>query len=365
MFDAGLREAVEDIVVCGGAFFEDLQWRVASLPVRFGGLGVGTAEDASVFAFVASRAQSWGLQDHILRDCGGCVFDSDYGEALGKLQTQLSDLDIDGFYNKDTVPPKPQKILASALFSGIVKGMEVKFGLTARQKAVLECLRAPHAQDFLSVAPIDGLGQHMSAVEYRTILKYRLMIPLFTEGAPCPICHKMCLDSFGEHAVHCKDMPGFKYRHDFVRDVLFDILKRAGISAKKEAPVNFLTDPKDGRSSLRPADILIFSWVQGKHACVDLTGVSPLVGLRDQGFIVGDAARKAEAGKVVKHDRACTENQHVFVPLAFDTFGGFAPEAVRFLQRVKRVVAGTCMLPTAGNLVISRLSFAIQKGLAM
>jgi hypothetical protein len=126
--------------------------------MRYGGLGVGAAGDVSSFAFVASRAQSWGLQDHILRDCDGCEFDSDYGEALDMLRGLLPDLDIDGFYNKDTVPSKPQKILASALFSGIVKGMEAGFDLSARQKAVLESLRAPHAQDFLSVVPIEGLG---------------------------------------------------------------------------------------------------------------------------------------------------------------------------------------------------------------
>jgi hypothetical protein len=204
----------------------------------------------------------------------------------------------------------------------------------------------------------------MSAVEYRAILKYRLMIPLFPRDAPCPVCRKACLDQFGEHAVHCRDMPGFKYRHDFVRDVLFDVLKRVGISAKKEAPVNFLTDPREGRSTLRPADILVFGWERGKHACVDLTGVSPLVGLREQGFVAGEAARKAETGKITKHEKACVENQHVFIPFAFDTFGGFAPEAVRFLKRVKRVVSANCMSPNAGKFVVNRVSFAIQKGLA-
>lgn len=43
-----------------------------------------------------------------------------------------------------------------------------------------------------------------------------------------------------------------------VRDVLFDIFKRVGVSAKKEAPVNFLTDPTEGRSTFRPADIFDF-----------------------------------------------------------------------------------------------------------
>ncbi|GJR83240.1 hypothetical protein Tco_0154025 [Tanacetum coccineum] len=154
----------------------------------------------------------------------------------------------------------------------------------------------------------------MSPVEYRTILKYRLMIPLFPVDAVCPVCRKACLNSFGEHAVHCKELSGFKYRHDMVRDVLFDICRRAGISAKKEAPVNFLTDPSDGRSTLRPADVLVFGWVGGKHACVDLTGVSPL--------------------------------------------------AVELLSRVQRVMHSNVMTPRSTDVVFKRIGFAIQKGLA-
>ena len=108
------------------------------------------------------------------------------------------------------------------------------------------------------------------------------MIPLFPIDEICPVCRKACLDTFGEHAVHCGELLGFKYRHDVVRDVLFDACRRVGISVKKEAPVNFLTDPHDGRSTLTPADILVFGWIGGKHAYVDLTGVSPLVGLRSR-----------------------------------------------------------------------------------
>jgi len=48
---------------------------------------------------------------------------------------------------------------------------------------------------------------------------------------------------FGEHAVYCKELLSFKYRHDLVRDALFDIFKWAVVSLKKEAHVNFLFDP--------------------------------------------------------------------------------------------------------------------------
>ncbi|GKC21173.1 hypothetical protein Tco_1023323 [Tanacetum coccineum] len=212
----------------------------------------------------------------------------------------------------------------------IVKSLEVSFDLSPRQKAVVECLRAPRAQNFLTIIPIEGLGQHISALEYRTILKYRLMIPL----------------------------------HDLVRDVLYDVLKRAGISSKKEAPMNFLTGPLKGRSTLRPADILVFGWAGGKHACVDLTGVSPLVGLRDNEFVAGQAALKAESSKVAKHEKACLENQHVFIPFAFDTFGFPAPEADEFLTRVQRVVQSNFSTPKTQNFIFRRIGFAIQKGVA-
>nr|GEW84279.1 auxilin-like protein [Tanacetum cinerariifolium] len=70
-----------------------------------------------------------------------------------------------------------------------------------------------------------------------------------------------------------------KYRYDMVRDVVFDICRHSGISTKKEAPVNYLTDSSDRKSTLRPTDVLVFGWVRGKHACVDLNGVYPLVRL--------------------------------------------------------------------------------------
>ncbi|GJX70528.1 hypothetical protein Tco_0307699 [Tanacetum coccineum] len=133
---------------------------------------------------------------------------------------------------------------------------------------------------------------------------------------------------------------------------------------RKEAPVNFLTDPLEGRSTLRPADILVFGWAGGKHACVDLTGVSPLVGLRDNGFVAGQAALKAESSKVAKHEKACLENQHVFIPFAFDTFGFLAPEAEEFLNRVQRVVQSNFSTPKTQNFIFSRIGFAIQKGVA-
>ncbi|MFS7924551.1 hypothetical protein Hanom_Chr03g00273931 [Helianthus anomalus] len=121
-------------------------------------------------------------------------------------------------------------------------------------------------------------------------------------------------------------------------------------------------NPSEGRSTLRP-NVLVFGWEGGKHACVDLTGVSPLAGFPKNGFVAGQAVLKAESKKVEKHVKACEDNQHAFVPLAFDTFGSLASEAVRFLSRVQRVVHSNFSTPQGRGFVFSRLGFSIQKGM--
>ena len=45
------------------------------------------------------------------------------------------------------------------------------------------------------------------------------------------------------------------------------------------------------------------------------------MGLSSRGFTAGQSTLKAASCKVTKHEKACIENQHVFIPFAFDTFG--------------------------------------------
>ncbi|MFS7901567.1 hypothetical protein Hanom_Chr01g00001211 [Helianthus anomalus] len=86
--------------------------------------------------------------------------------------------------------------------------------------------------------------------------------------------------------------------------------------------------------------------------------------IKENGFVAGQAARKAESKKVDKHAKACAENQHVFVPFAFDTFGSLAPEAIQFLTRVQRVIHNNCSAQRGRDFVFGILGFAIQKGVA-
>jgi hypothetical protein len=95
-----------------------------------------------------------------------------------------------------------------------------------------------------------------------------------------------------------------------------------------------------------------------------MIGVSPIMGLTTEDFTVGQAAIKAASSKVVKHERACFENQHVFISFKFDTFDFLAPKAVNVLKRVQRVMHSNAVSPRSQGVVFKRINFAIQKRLA-
>ncbi|GJX08356.1 hypothetical protein Tco_0196288 [Tanacetum coccineum] len=180
------------------------------------------------------------------------------------------------FVTTCTSAPQMMKNLAKCYFGVIEKDLVSKYSLSPRHVSILSCIRAPHAQDFLFTIPIDGLGQRMNHRQFHSVLCYRLSVPMFFEGSLCPSCNAHRMDQWGAHAVDCSSEVGVKFRHNLVRDILVDICSKVGIMVRKEAPMGFLSD--DGKD-LRPSDLLLFNWLQGKDACLDVTCISPFAGM--------------------------------------------------------------------------------------
>lgn len=79
---------------------------------------------------------------------------------------------------------------------------------------------------------------------------------------------------------------------------------------------------------------MMYRWIGGKHACVDLTEVSPLVGLEVRTFTVRQAALKVASSKVAKHEKSCFENQYALILFDFDTFSFLALESKRSCKTI-------------------------------
>jgi hypothetical protein len=84
------------------------------------------------------------------------------------------------------------------------------------------------------------------------------------------------------------------------------------------------------------------------------------VGLGD--FIVERTALKSASSKMVKYDKVCTDNQHVFILFVFNIFGFLAPKVVNLLKKVQNVLHSNVVSSRSMNVVFQRFDFAIQKG---
>ncbi|KAL8132720.1 hypothetical protein AgCh_008265 [Apium graveolens] len=272
-FDQDLRISLERIVTGSGPGFWDWQWRLATLPIKLGGLGILCVGDVIRYAFLASRLQTSALQTQILSSSGITLCGSSFQCALDDFSALCG---VNALSDATSSPaPKLMKSLAKIYFDIIETSLASHYVPSSRQISILSCIHAPHVQDFLFTIPIDGLGQKMNQRQFRAVLCYRFAIPLFTEGTLCPSYNVHRMDQWGDHAVHCSSDVGVKFRHNLVRDILVDICSKVSVPVFKEAPLGFLSD---AGQELRPSDLLLFNWSQGKDACLDVTDISPFAG---------------------------------------------------------------------------------------
>ena len=108
-------------------------------------------------------------------------------------------------------------------------------------------------------------------------------------------------------------------RHDRVRDRIFAACSTANLAPVCEQKILI----RDNNS--RPGDIYLPSWSAGQPSALYATITSTL-----QPSLISDAARcafaltNAEDWKYEHHAQKCTDIGIQFVPLAFESFGGFS-----------------------------------------
>jgi hypothetical protein len=137
------------------------------------------------------------------------------------------------------------------------------------------------------------------------------------------------MDAWGDLAVQCQVGRGVAntYRHNMVRDCLFRIAKKLGVSVGRE-PQFPIQAP--GMEARRP-DLVLFGWDNGRDLYLDVVGSSPLALSYRESYEPGGAVVRAAAHKVVFYRQvlALQIPRVVFEPVAFDCFGGLRIDPLR------------------------------------
>ena len=159
--------------------------------------------------------------------------------------------------------------------------------------------------------------------------KYRLGVPVLSEAGQCPACNHHS-DKPGDHAISCGNQGERIARHDSLRDAIFGVTQTACLGATKEER-SLLPD-----TQARPGDVLIPHWTGGRDTALDMTVINPL----QTGF-VAQAAAKAGAALEAAYTRkmnqageACRREGISFIPMPWETLGGWHEETVAQVKKL-------------------------------
>lgn len=311
--------------------------------------------DTHTYCYLASQSQTASVQEVILGNSFSSDKGSDYQLAL---QNFIQVCGLPSTYRVDDSAPPSMHSLVVTYFEAVKKQIPNQFHMSVRDSILWKCNQVKHAQDYLMDVPISGVNQCLRPRQFRSVLCYRFGILLFVDNGMCSSCNRS-MDIFGDHALHCAKDVGLKFRHDLVRVITVDICYKAGVSARKEVSLGFLSD--DDRD-LRLADILVLNWQNGQDVCMDVAGVSPFTGEGVQAFVSGKAISNVVSHKHTKYLEKCVSHGYGLGVLTFSTLGQLSDDTLCFFKRLKNCLVSNDASSGSGSFIFHRLGVAIQKG---
>jgi hypothetical protein len=163
------------------------------------------------------------------------------------------------------------------------------------------------------------------------------------------------VDARGLHSLSCKKSAGRMSRHQYLNDIIWRAVVRAGVPATKE-PVGLLRT--DGK---RPDGLTQIPWNEGRCVTWDVTVTDTLAAsnLHVSSCSAGAAAENAATKKVAKY--AELSHSYTFISIAFETLGPVNRSASDFVNGI-----GTRIRALTGDMrevkfLCQRLSIAVQR----
>ena len=339
-----------------GTSLSPLQWSQAQLPVSMGGLGLRGAADHASVSHTSSLLSTTSL-----------------ARAMQGRQNDVTPIFLPQQLLDDLTSKTGEEASIESLWGQSQKALSVKVDLkrlsilkgkveelgSVREVARLASLGLPRAGSWLLTTPIPALGLHLQPLEFVMATKYRLGCELYDREGPCPACLQPS-DRLGDHALCCGQWGERIARHNAIRDHVYSMAATAVLNPVKEG--RFILPGVDRR----PADIYLPSWAEGRDAALDVTVINPL-----QQATVAEAAVTPGHSLSVAFDRKmrgaaddCARQGVSFIPMAFESLGGWHKTAEQQVKRLAQAVARQTGRDESEccSQATSRLSLLLMKG---
>jgi hypothetical protein len=339
-FDKVVRETLCTVL---NIDLDDSQWRQASLPVRYGGIGVRSAMDIATCAFMSSFTSTAKLRAAILSP-EEFVMNSDLLAAVQKWSNLA---------NREA-PPMNTALQQSQLDKAITESNVAQLQSEANSqivKARLVACSTKGSGAWLNAVPNNQLGLKLLPQQLRVAMALRLGAR--TQAAQTCRCGAL-VDTSGVHHLSCRFSAGRHSRHHEVNDLIKRALGTAQIPAIRE--------PDGLAASLRPDGVTLIPWREGKLMAWDYTCCDSLAPSHLNATVSASSTAACAAEERKKAKYASLDNGYIFIPIASETLGGWGPTATLFLKKLGSLLNEQTRNPRSSEFLMQRLSMAIQRG---
>ena len=337
-----LKEKLCEILNCP---LDDTSWCQASLPIRFGGLGIRKTSSVALPAFLASSYSIVNLSRSIINPSLGDVEVACLAEARSAWVNACPDSTPPIHENSQRQWDEP---LCKRTFAAL---LEASSG--AAEQARLLAVAERESGFWLHALPSANVGTVLDSVSLSIAVSLRLGLRL-NHAHTCR-CGEF-VGPLGHHGLSCAQSAGRIPRHASLNDILRRAFISCRIPAVLEPPGICRSDGK------RPDGMTLIPWNKGKSLVWDATCVDTLapshVSSSSRG--AGAAAASAEARKRSKY--STLDSCYRFAPFAVETLGPWGPEARKLYGELSARLVQVSGDRNAGSYLGQRLSLAIQRG---
>ena len=338
-FDVLIREKAESICNIN---FQGSSWQQASLPVRFGGLGLRECFQISLPCYLSSREASAQLMAHIL------------SEYSGLNPSRESDVALDAW--AEVSRELPQVRTSQRAWDEIaIKKSHENLLSQADQQSRARLLAAEHGEAgaWLHALPVSNVGNLLSHDELRIAVALRVGANI-TVDSRCR-CGKT-MNALGTHGLSCRLNAGRFPRHSELNRIIHQTLARINIPSRLE-PTGLMRG--DGK---RPDGLTLCPWERGRCLVWDATVVDTFAQSHVLHCAV-EAGKAAEAAEVLKaHKYSELSDNYIFQPVAFETSGAAGPDSRLFIKKLGRMLVQSSGDVREHAFLNERISICIARG---
>ena len=333
--DKSIQEALSEIlnVRCVAT-----EWKQASLPTKFGGLGIPSIATIATSAFLSSFQASKELAQQIIN--------STPSNSASILAVEAWTASTE----KDLPVSSQQSAWTQPIFEGQFKSLVDQADVTGKAR-LLGC-SSRGASAWLSALPSGTMGLRLTNEQLRIAICLRLGSRVFSTHQ-C-VCGAQS-DSQGNHALSCNHTKSRHARHHQLNDILSRALNSAMMPNRLEPTGLARTDNR------RPDGVTLVPWIRGRLLAWDASCIHrlALTWVGPSSFEGTPAADQAELRKRKKY--AAIEEDSIFEPFVVETLGGIGVTSYKFLRQIAERVKASTGESRAFPFLLQRVGITIQR----